>query len=91
MPSSPSPAGDADSDDLRAAIKIVARGQSLSQEQSAKAFEAIMSGDATDAQIGALLMGLHVRGETVDEIAGAALQGTHRHGHVAVAGDEDDG
>ncbi len=72
MPSSPSPAGDADSDDLRAAIKIVARGQSLSQKQSAKAFEAIMSGDATDAQIGALLMGLHVRGETVDEIAGAA-------------------
>lgn len=31
-----------------------------------------MSGKAADAQIGALLMGLHVRGETVDEIAGAA-------------------
>ncbi|HML92207.1 anthranilate phosphoribosyltransferase [Methyloceanibacter sp.] len=72
MPSSPSPAGDADFDDLRAAIKIVARGRSLSQEQSAKAFEAIMTGQASDAQIGALLMGLHVRGETVDEIAGAA-------------------
>jgi len=72
VPSSPSPAGDADSDDLRAAIKIVARGRSLSQEQSATAFEAIMSGKAADAQIGALLMGLHVRGETVDEIAGAA-------------------
>lgn len=72
MPSSPSPAGDADFDDLRAAIKIVARGRSLSQEQSAKAFEAIMTGKASDAQIGALLMGLHVRGETVDEIAGAA-------------------
>ena len=31
-----------------------------------------MSGRATDAQLGALLMGLRVRGETVDEIAGAA-------------------
>ena len=31
-----------------------------------------MSGAATPAQIGALLMGLRVRGETVDEIAGAA-------------------
>jgi len=31
-----------------------------------------MSGVATPAQIGALVMGLRVRGETVDEIAGAA-------------------
>lgn len=58
--------------DLRAAIKAVAQGQTLTQEQSSKAFEAIMTGQGSDAQIGALLMGLHVRGETVDEIAGAA-------------------
>lgn len=72
VPSSPSPTSHADSEDLRAAIKKVAVGETLNQIESAKAFETIMSGAASDAQIGALLMGLHVRGETVDEIAGAA-------------------
>lgn len=72
MPSSPSPAGDAGPDDLRAAIKTVAAGETLSQTEAARTFEVIMSGGATDAQIGALLMGMQVRGETVDEIAGAA-------------------
>jgi anthranilate phosphoribosyltransferase len=33
----------------------------------------MMSGDATPAQMGGLLMGLRVRGETVDELTGGAL------------------
>lgn len=72
MPSNPPGAGDADSSDLRAAISKIAKGETLTQIEAAKAFELIMSGKGTDAQIGALLMGMHVRGETVDEIAGAA-------------------
>ena len=32
----------------------------------------VMSGDATDAQIGGLLVALRMKGETTDEIAGAA-------------------
>jgi anthranilate phosphoribosyltransferase len=36
-----------------------------------EAFDSMMSGEVTPAQIGALLMGLRVRGETVDEITGA--------------------
>jgi anthranilate phosphoribosyltransferase len=74
VPSSPSPAGDAapQDQDLRAAIRKVGAGESLTQDEAAGAFELIMSGGATDAQIGALLMGMHVRGETVEEIAGAA-------------------
>lgn len=72
MPFSPAPAGGAEAQDLRAAIKKVAAGETLTQVGTAEAFEVIMSGGATDAQIGALLMGLHLRGETVDEIAGAA-------------------
>jgi anthranilate phosphoribosyltransferase len=63
---------DAAPQDLAWAIKKVAAGESLTQTESAEAFEQIMSGGATDAQIGALLLGMHVRGETVDEIAGAA-------------------
>jgi anthranilate phosphoribosyltransferase len=58
--------------DLRGAIAKVAAGKSLSQEEAAEAFDLVMSGAATPAQIGALLMGLRVRGETVEEIAGAA-------------------
>jgi anthranilate phosphoribosyltransferase len=59
--------------DLRAAIRKVAGGESLTQEEAAEAFTLIMGGAATDAEIGALLMGMRVRGETVEEIAGAAL------------------
>ncbi len=70
--SSPPPAPQTESEVLREAIKIVAQGETLSQNASAMTFEAIMSGEGTDAQIGALLMGMHVRGETVAEIAGAA-------------------
>ena len=33
----------------------------------------IMTGEATDAQIGAFLMGLRLKGETVDEITGAVM------------------
>jgi len=72
VPSSSSPAGDAGPEDLRAAIKKVAAGETLSQTEAARTFELIMSGGATDVQIGALLMGMQARGETVDEIAGAA-------------------
>ena len=42
------------------------------REEAAEAFDIVMSGEATPAQIGALLMAMRVRGETVDEIAGAA-------------------
>jgi anthranilate phosphoribosyltransferase len=44
----------------------------LSESEAEQAFAIVMSGAASEAQIGALLMGLRVRGETVDEIAGAA-------------------
>ena len=44
----------------------------LSRAEAVQAFEVIMSGGATPAQIGGFLMTLRTRGETVDEIAGAA-------------------
>jgi anthranilate phosphoribosyltransferase len=71
VPSSPARAGAATPVDLRAALRKVASGGSLTQDEAAEAFELMMAGEATDAQIGALLMGMHVRGETVEEIAGA--------------------
>ena len=61
-----------DAQALQPFIQIVADGRSLSMEQAAQAFDIIMSGVATPAQIGGFLMALRVRGETVDEITGAA-------------------
>jgi anthranilate phosphoribosyltransferase len=58
-------------DDLKSIIGKVATGATLSREESASAFDAMMSGEATPSQMGGLLMALRVRGETVDEITGA--------------------
>jgi anthranilate phosphoribosyltransferase len=60
------------SSSLQAAIRALAFGQSLSAAQAAEAFGVIMRGEATSAQVAALLMGLRVKGETPDEVAGAA-------------------
>jgi anthranilate phosphoribosyltransferase len=56
---------------FRALIGKVATGATLTRAEAAHAFDKMMAGEATPAQMGALLMGLRVRGETVDEIAGA--------------------
>lgn len=53
-------------------IEKVAAGETLSADETASAFDIMMSGGATPVQIAAFLMGLRVRGETVDEITGAA-------------------
>ncbi|MFQ5785290.1 MAG: anthranilate phosphoribosyltransferase [Alphaproteobacteria bacterium] len=58
--------------DMKKLIRIVARGEPLSVDQARAAFDIMMSGDATPAQIGGFLMALRVRGETVDEITGGA-------------------
>ncbi len=56
---------------LKPVIARVADGQPLSREEARAAFDIIMSGQATPAQIGAFLMALRVRGETIEEISGA--------------------
>ncbi len=53
-------------------LALVAAGKSLSEAEAEQAFEILMSGGATHAQIGGFLMALRVRGETVEEITGAA-------------------
>jgi len=59
-------------EDLKPLLDIAATGRPLSEAEAERAFDIIMSGGATDAQIGAFLMALRVRGETVDEISAAA-------------------
>ena len=57
---------------IQSLLNKVAIGETLSEDEAENAFDIIMSGDATPAQIGGFLMALRVRGETVDEITGAA-------------------
>ncbi len=59
------------SDEFKVLIAKVASGAMLSREEASRAFDRMMSGEATPSQMGGLLMGLRVRGETVDEITGA--------------------
>lgn len=57
---------------LKNFIAQVIVGQDLSQSQSQQAMEVIMSGQAGDSQISALLTALRIKGETSTEIAGFA-------------------
>jgi anthranilate phosphoribosyltransferase len=58
--------------DMQAAIRAVTEGQDLSSEAMQQVMRIIMTGEASDAQIGGFLIGLRMKGETVDEIAAAA-------------------
>src|SRR5436190_19598604 len=58
-------------DDFKTLIGKVATGATLTRDESTKAFDYMMSGEATPSQMGGFLMGLRMRGETVDEITGA--------------------
>lgn len=49
----------------------VATGAALSRDEARQAFDDMLSGEVTPAQMGGFLMALRVRGETVDEIVGA--------------------
>ena len=70
------------------ALRRLAHGGSLTSLEAAAAFDAVMAGAATPAQIAALLMGLRVKGETPEEVAGAA--GALRAAMVPLAADAPD-
>ena len=53
------------------ALKIVAARRPLSRDLAERVFGDLMDGQATEAQKGAILIGIATRGETSDEIAGA--------------------
>jgi anthranilate phosphoribosyltransferase len=57
---------------VREALATVVEGGTLTLEQASDAMGAVMDGQATPAQLGALLVALRMRGETVDELAGFA-------------------
>lgn len=54
------------------AIAKLVRCENLTEEEAAGAFDVIMRGDATPAQIAGFIVALRMKGETVDELTGFA-------------------
>src|SRR6202158_264280 len=57
--------------DVAEALKIIAARKLLTRELAERVFLDLMDGKATEAQKGAILLGIATRGETAEEIAGA--------------------
>lgn len=57
---------------ISAAIDRLLAGEDLGRDAAAAALEAVMSGEAGDAQTAGLLIALRAKGETADELAGLA-------------------
>jgi len=55
---------------LQSAIRKLAAGESLSNDEARDAFELVMNGEASPVQVSALLIGMRVKGETAAEVAG---------------------
>ncbi len=58
-------------DAFKPLLAKVATGASLSRGEAETAFDDMLQGEVTPAQMGAFLMALRVRGESIDEITGA--------------------
>jgi len=85
--------------DIKQALAIVVNRRNLSREAMREVMRQIMSGGASDAQIGAFLVALRIKGESIDEITGAVevmrelvkgveVYGDHLVDIVGTGGDE---
>ncbi len=57
---------------IQEAIQTLVERHDLTRQQARDVMDVVMSGQATDAQIGAFLIALRCKGETADEVAGCA-------------------
>lgn len=57
---------------LRALTLRLMRGEDLARAEATELLDALLDGEATDAQIAAALVALAVKGETIEELAGMA-------------------
>src|SRR5918999_1751148 len=57
-------------DGMRGVLARVVTGERLSRDEARATMGAVLDGEVTAAQLGALLVALRMRGETVDELAG---------------------
>ena len=71
-PASEHPGGTETDVSLPALLSRLTRGESLRRGEATSLLDALLDGEATDAQIGAALVALAIKGETVEELAGMA-------------------
>jgi len=74
---------------LKSYIAKVINGQDLSATEAKEAMDIIMTGQATQAQIGGYLVALRMKGETVEEITGSARTMREQVARVPVTLDDD--
>lgn len=72
---------------IQKALSCIAERENLSLEDARDVMKQIMTGEASDAQIGAFLMGMRLKGETIDEITGAVMVMRELATGVNVGGD----
>ena len=70
------------SEQVRTALAAVVEGATLSMDEARLAMGSVMDGEATQAQLAALLVALRMRGETIEELAGFAAAMRERVVHV---------
>ncbi len=75
--------------DIQRAIDVISRFGHLQQDEAEAVMNQIMTGGATQAQIGAYLMALRMKGETQDEIVGSARAMRANAHHVPTTTDAD--
>ena len=85
--------------DIKHALPLIIKQQGLTRKAMRDVMRQIMSGGASDAQIGAFLVALRIKGESIDEITGAVevmrelvtgveVYGDHLVDIVGTGGDE---
>mgnify|MGYP006201198793 FL=1 len=72
---------------LQEALEQWVEGRDISREAMRAVMTTVMTGEASQAQIGALLVALRMKGEAIEEIAGAAEVMRELVTPVSVAGD----
>jgi anthranilate phosphoribosyltransferase len=74
---------------LKPYLSKIMQGENLSAEEAQAAMDIIMTGQATQAQIGGYLVALRMKGETVDEIVGSAraMRAQASQVHLSINGD----
>ena len=68
---------------MKELIQKVVDRQDLTQEEAQKAMKLMLSGQASQAQIGSFLTALRMKGETLDELTGFAYVLKQKAEHIA--------
>ena len=75
--------------DMKSILQKLSEREDLTAEEVYQSLREIVDGNATDAQIGAFIMGTKMKGESVDEIEGAGRFFRERATKVEVSNPED--